>query len=121
MKDKIQEGSNTYALETGDRGAKRLNIQNDLLKGYSQDLLTKAGLAKGMNVLDIACGNGTMTAYLAKQVGPHGHVYALDISKDQLRVAKEHLAQWEKTFTNIPLNDKSIVRYAEQAYLIAQK
>lgn len=86
------ENIQSYALATGPLGAKRLNLQNDLLGEDSRVFLTHAGLKPGMTVIDMACGSGAMTAFLAKSVGPTGHVFAVDISLDQLAVAKEHIA-----------------------------
>ncbi|MCS5710425.1 methyltransferase domain-containing protein [Candidatus Berkiella aquae] len=112
MANKTSPGSQSYALATGNDGAKRLSIQNNLLSPFSQDLLAKAGLAKGMQVFDIACGNGTMTSYLAKTVGSQGHVYAIDISQEQLNVAKEQIAA-EKltnvTFIHADIMDPQIL------------
>ena len=78
-------------LKTGDAGAKRLELQHGMMNQHSYDRLQKEGLSKGKIVWDIGCVNGLMTAYLARKVGETGHVYALDISEDQLRLAKERV------------------------------
>ena len=44
-----------------------------------------------MVVWDIGCGSGVMTEYLAKVVGSNGYVYAIDISNDQIKVAKRRI------------------------------
>ena len=41
-----------------------------------------------MQVLDIGCGLGKMTQYLAEQVGEHGLVTAIDNNQNQLVAAK---------------------------------
>jgi ubiquinone/menaquinone biosynthesis C-methylase UbiE len=55
-------------------------------------MLLEAGLRPGMRVLDVACGVGTVTCWMAEQVGERGAVVAVDISPDQLAVARE---TWE--------------------------
>jgi ubiquinone/menaquinone biosynthesis C-methylase UbiE len=51
-------------------------------------MLLEAGLRPGMRVLDVACGVGTVTCWIAEQVGRRGRVVAVDISPDQLAVAR---------------------------------
>lgn len=62
---------------------------------YMEDIsvihLQKAGLKTGMTVCDVGCGSGEMTQYLAKQVGPSGLIYAIDVSADQLALTKERM------------------------------
>lgn len=91
--------NSNYALATGQKAAERLNKQGDLIKEFSYAHLAKAGLKKGQIVADIGCGSGVMTAYLAEQVGPTGHVYAIDNSQGQLDVTKRAMA--DKNLTNV--------------------
>lgn len=41
-------------------------------------MLVAAGLTKGMTVLDLGCGDGTFTRFLAGEVGPTGAVHGID-------------------------------------------
>ena len=95
----MHHGSKTYALAVGQKAGERLEIQNNLMKEESQQHLMKAGIAEGKIVVDIGCGNGTMTAYVAKTVGSSGHVYAIDVSKEQLDLAKKKMEQ--KNLNNV--------------------
>ena len=52
----------------------------------TQAFILKSGLVPGMNVLDVGCGAGVMTTWLAKQVGVKGSVTAIDNSDEQLNV-----------------------------------
>lgn len=42
----------------------------------------------GEHVLDVACGTGVLTSYVAKSVGPKGRVVGLDLSPDMLTIAR---------------------------------
>jgi len=84
-------GSDTYALATGTMAAERLVLQDKIASEKSHEHILKAGLKKNSVVYDIGCGNGMMTAFIAKTVGKNGHVYAVDASPEQLVLAKERI------------------------------
>jgi ubiquinone/menaquinone biosynthesis C-methylase UbiE len=42
--------------------------------------------------VDFGCGHGAITGRFADRVGDSGHVYAVDTSADQLRIARSALA-----------------------------
>lgn len=88
MEGDMEEKKNTYVLAVGQKGSTRLDLQNGILKEYTDKHLEKAGLSKGQTAWDIGCGNGTMTLELAKKVGEMGRVYAIDRSEEQLAIAK---------------------------------
>ena len=79
----------TYILAVGPKGARRLELQNDLLKNHIATHLNATGLSEGQTAVDLGCGNGTVTIELAKRVGTTGRVYAIDMSPEQLALAKE--------------------------------
>jgi ubiquinone/menaquinone biosynthesis C-methylase UbiE len=93
------EKNEKYVLATGDKARERLELQNNLLTKDAYVHLEKAKLSKDMIVWDIGCGVGAMTSYLADKVGPNGHVYALDISQEQLDVAEKSIKS--KGFQNV--------------------
>lgn len=49
-------------------------------------LLEALALKPGQTVCDLGCGNGFYTLELARQVGPEGTVYAVDIQPEMLRL-----------------------------------
>ncbi len=100
--------ANTYVLQVGskDLGEKRLGILNEMYNAYSQNFLKKIGLKPGMRVLELACGIGIMTSWIAEQVGPTGQVVALDFSSEQLAIAK-HRAK-KLNLSNIQFIEKNI-------------
>lgn len=84
-----------YVLTTGDSGADRLRLLDKVYGVSTRRMLLEAGLRPGMRVLDVACGVGTVTCWIAEQVGVRGAVVAADISPDQLAVARETWASCE--------------------------
>jgi ubiquinone/menaquinone biosynthesis C-methylase UbiE len=45
-----------------------------------------------MKVLEIGCGSGAFTTYIARAIGKQGEVYALDIQEGMLNQLKEKLS-----------------------------
>lgn len=78
--------------------ARRFTL-NQLVNASTQQFLLLNGLRKGMNVLDIGCGIGAMSCWLAGQVGNEGMVLAIDSNEVQLEIARELAA--EHNITNI--------------------
>ena len=79
-----------YDLEIGEEGLD-YDILDKSFNSTTQDFILKSGLISGMNVLDVGCGAGVMTTWLAKQVGPKGTVTAIDNSEQQLNVTINRL------------------------------
>jgi ubiquinone/menaquinone biosynthesis C-methylase UbiE len=82
----------TYVLAEGQKSLRRLELQDELLKAYTDEHLQKANLSEGQTVWDIGCGPGTMTVELARRVGDTGHVYAIDFNQEQLTIAQRKVA-----------------------------
>jgi SAM-dependent methyltransferase len=59
----------------------------------TEALVEYAGPRPGMEVLDLASGTGEPAISLASRVGPDGHVAALDLSADLLKIAEERARQ----------------------------
>jgi len=55
---------------------------------YRRQALLRAGLAEGMQVLDVACGTGVVAGHAAKITGPTGLTIGLDPSWNMLSVAR---------------------------------
>lgn len=77
-----------YALATGDWGAYRLQILNAIHQPYTEFLLERGGLSKGMQVADIGCGTGNVSFLIASKVKIDGSVCGVDISTAQLDIAR---------------------------------
>jgi len=69
-----------------------------------EQLIERSGVKKGMQVLDLGCGSGAFTTFLARAVGEKGKVYALDIQADMLKQLERKLSKPEnKDIKNIKL------------------
>jgi len=67
-------------------------------------LIERSGIKKGMHVLDLGCGSGAFTTFIARAVGEKGRVYALDIQADMLKQLENKLSKPEnKDIQNIKL------------------
>jgi SAM-dependent methyltransferase len=64
----------------------RVREVNDLL-------LARAAPLPGEHVLEIGCGTGATTIPLARAVGAHGHILAVDIAEPMLAVARRQVAE----------------------------
>jgi demethylmenaquinone methyltransferase/2-methoxy-6-polyprenyl-1,4-benzoquinol methylase len=58
---------------------------------YRRQALRRAGLARGMTVLDVACGTGLVAREACTIVGPQGRVVGVDPSEGMLERARRSL------------------------------
>lgn len=86
---------NNYLFNTNALAHERLLFLQKIHGPDSIRFLTHSGLKPGMRVLDIGCGIGLMSCWLAKQVGAKGRIIAVDKYPAQLDAAKL-IAQQEK-------------------------
>jgi SAM-dependent methyltransferase len=68
-------------------------------RAVTEALVACARPQPGMKVLDLASGTGEPAISLASKVGPEGHVTALDLSADLLKIAEERARQ--RGLTNV--------------------
>lgn len=84
-----------YCFTVGNEGQASLNILEKSFNDQTQYFLNKHGLRSGLSILDIGCGLGYISQYLAEIVGDNGRVTAIDNSENQIKAAKtrcpEHL------------------------------
>lgn len=95
-----------YILSVGERFEDRLMRLNSFSNPYTFSFLKRCGLKKGNHIIDVGCGIGELTCWLAEQVGPEGRVVAVDISIEQLELAKKRAK--EKKLTNIEFYELSV-------------
>jgi 2-polyprenyl-3-methyl-5-hydroxy-6-metoxy-1,4-benzoquinol methylase len=76
-----------YSFDNADaQGLNQLSILAAILDGHSVDVLSSVGVGRGWQCLDVGPGAGTISAWLAEQVGPDGHVTALDKDPRHVRL-----------------------------------
>ena len=78
-----------YMIDIGEDGSKGLDKLDYLYNPSTQEFLLLAGLKPGMKVLDIGCGSGVMSCWLAQQVGEQGSVVGIENNANQLNAAKK--------------------------------
>src|SRR5215831_4272223 len=69
-----------YALGHSSRELDRLSFQGTVFAPYTRQVLTEAGLAAGMRVLDVGSGSGDVSFLAAELVGSNGYVVGVDRS-----------------------------------------
>jgi ubiquinone/menaquinone biosynthesis C-methylase UbiE len=85
MKEKLMS---EYVLQVGRKGFDRLKFINGVFGEHSRNFLNRAGLKTGSRVLELGCGTGSMTTWLAESVGEGGRVIAVDASESQIAIAR---------------------------------
>ena len=81
-----------YILNTGASAASRLHLLHRLFGPISRQMLLDAGISPGKHVLDLGCGVGDVTCWMASQVAPNGSVTSIDLSAPQLAEARREAA-----------------------------
>jgi len=67
-------------------GAEWLTRDNREQEERCSLMLANLGIKRGMAICDMGCGNGFYTLQLAKMTGESGHVYAVDIQPEMLKL-----------------------------------
>ncbi|MBO8168999.1 MAG: methyltransferase domain-containing protein [Thermoanaerobacteraceae bacterium] len=78
-------------------------------------VLRKLSPIPGEYFADIGCGPGYFTIPLARQLGPHGRVYAVDISEEMLELLRERVAQEHLTNVKTVLSGESAITLPNNA------
>ncbi|PIQ44192.1 MAG: hypothetical protein COV52_03195 [Gammaproteobacteria bacterium CG11_big_fil_rev_8_21_14_0_20_46_22] len=80
-----------YTMPVGKSDEARLLALNAICNPESLRFIDDVSLnLEGKTVADIGCGTGIMSVHWAKKVGKRGKVIAIDISEEQLAVAKAY-------------------------------
>jgi SAM-dependent methyltransferase len=82
-------------------------------------LLDRLRLAGGESVLEIGCGTGAVTLPLAKAVGEHGRVVAVDISEPMLGAARQRVSESGMHNVTLVLGDAQVLELEQAAFDIA--
>jgi SAM-dependent methyltransferase len=69
----------------------RLALMSRLLDPMHRRLIESLGVGRGARALEVGCGNGSISAWLAERVGPDGRVVALDLDLSLVEVGARGL------------------------------
>ncbi len=71
-------------------------------------LIERSGIKPGMTLMDLGCGSGAFTTFVARAVGEQGKVYAVDIQPAMLRQLEHKLARAEnQSIKNVKMKQSS--------------
>ncbi len=70
-------------------------------QAWAMELIEKLALGGGESVLDIGCGDGKVTAEIARRV-PAGRVLGIDCSEDMVRLAREVFPPYRSPESPLP-------------------
>jgi trans-aconitate 2-methyltransferase len=84
----VTKALKSYPIKGGAQGRNRLSVIARILEPTTEALLRRAGLRKGITVVDAGCGGGDVTFTLARLVGRDGHVTAIDLDEEKLTLAR---------------------------------
>ena len=82
-----------------------------------QQIVADLRLQPGDRVLDMACGDGVFSVWLAERVGANGRVVGVDLSPAYLEVARKHAAQSQYAeLISFELGDIARLPFADGAF-----
>ena len=82
----------SYALGYSEDEARRLASQAAFLEDLTADVLRRAGIGSGMEVLDLGCGVGDVSVLAARMVGECGAVLGIDRAASSVEMARRRAA-----------------------------
>jgi ubiquinone/menaquinone biosynthesis C-methylase UbiE len=67
---------------------KRLALMSWLFDPMHRRYIELLGISRGTRVLEVGCGNGSMSARMAGHVAPHSQVVAIDLDLSPIKGVK---------------------------------
>src|SRR5215213_1428575 len=102
-----------YVLGHDARELDRLIRQAAFYGDLTEHTLRKAGLAPGMNVLDVGCGAGDVSLLAASIVGPTGRVTGVDNNADTVARTQARIADAKASNITIESGDITALPYSQ--------
>jgi ubiquinone/menaquinone biosynthesis C-methylase UbiE len=87
-----------------------------LMADLTEAALAAAAPKHGERVLDVGCGTGTTLLKLAEAVGPNGRVLGVDISEQQLALARQRVAAGGVNQAQLVLDDAATHHFAPETF-----
>jgi len=79
-----------YIIDIGEQGSEGLGKLDYCFNQTTKEFLQSVGLKQAKSILDIGCGSGVMTCWMAEQIGNQGKVIAIENDINQLNAAKRN-------------------------------
>ena len=89
---------------------------DQLMADLTEAALAAAAPKQGERVLDVGCGTGTTVLRLAEAVGPSGRVLGVDISEQQLALARQRVAAAGANQAQLVLDDAATHHFAPETF-----
>lgn len=93
--------------------AKKYKQNSSPQQRVALEALEKHSFTSNNSILDIGCGTGEVTAYIAS-LAPHGNVTGIDISHDMILQARQTFPQTENKNVHFELLDAEKITYQEE-------
>jgi basic amino acid/polyamine antiporter, APA family len=77
-------------------------------KWVKEKIFLLVGDLNGKSVLEYGCNVGTLTIPILKKIGPHGRLYATDISLKNLQITQSRIKKHQKRNSHLPSSVKII-------------
>lgn len=74
----------TFGGDVGTHAQQQRRVLAEILDEYTIGVLSTLGVSRGWQCLDVGAGAGTISAWLADQIGDEGRVTALDLDTQQI-------------------------------------
>ena len=90
---------NKYMYDAGSADKRRLHLLNQVFNPLSQTLLLAQSLTSKKTILDVGCGHGEMTCWLANQA-PQAQLIGIDKNEAALAIARTRVKQQQLNNVN---------------------
>ncbi|HEU4999506.1 MAG TPA: methyltransferase domain-containing protein [Lapillicoccus sp.] len=97
--------SNEYVIAGGRPGFERLRVLSRVWGESTESLLRSVGVGPGQRCLDVGCGAGAVTLFLATLVGPTGAVVGVDPDEVQLDLVRQECQRLGAANVELELGD----------------
>lgn len=81
-----------YILGHSDSELDRLQQQGEIFGEPTAETFRRAGIRRGMRVLDVGCGAGDVSLIVGDMVGPEGSVLGIDRTREAIETAQQRVA-----------------------------
>lgn len=79
-----------YIADIGEEGSEGFGKLDYCFNQTTKEFLLSVGLKQAKSVLDIGCGSGVMTCWMAEHIGNNGKIVAIENDINQLNAAKRN-------------------------------